>query len=305
MFILYINIYMLIKINENIDKDTKFTCDNVYVIHGQIRVLPDVTLIIEDNVNILIMNGDLISPEGVFIGKSCLIFETGSTLYAERVYFQACNSFLVPAWKADNGGVVFLGSSSIAEKDLISMTFSTKKSNFNAKLIYTSYLGAMDKPSPIKDLDIDDYDAISVIGVNNNEWNIKNIYSEYSGDDGFDIENSDITCNCITIKIPNEDGINITSSRVNVIESLIINMTINETFDRDIFDLETDDGPAFIRIAQNCFVKIDGIFGDQLTLVSDDLPQPVITPDGKELPYNFNGCTEKGQSYVYSGFFSL
>ena len=90
-----------------------------------------------------------------------------------------------------------------------------------------------------------------------------------------------------------------------MLESLIINMTINETFDRDIFDLETDDGPAFIRIAQNCLVKIDGIFGDQLTLVSDDLPQPVITPEGKELPYNFNGYTVKGQSYVYSGFFSL
>ena len=49
----------------------------------------------------------------------------------------------------------------------------------------------------------------------------------------------------------------------------------------------------------------DSIFGDQLTLVSDDLPQPIITPNGKELPYNFNGYTVNGQSYVYSGFFSL
>jgi hypothetical protein len=122
---------------------------------------------------------------------------------------------------------------------------------------------------------------------------------------GFDIENSDITCQSITVKIPNEDGINITSSRVNIVDSLTINMTINETFDRDIFDLETDDRPAFIRIEQNCLVKIDSIFGDQLTLISDDLPQPVITPDGKELTYNFNGYTVKGQSYVYSGFFSL
>jgi hypothetical protein len=79
---------MLIKIYENIDKDTKFTCDNVYIIIGEIRVLPDITLIIEDNVNIFIMNGDFITPEGISTGKSCLIFETGSTLYAERVYFQ-------------------------------------------------------------------------------------------------------------------------------------------------------------------------------------------------------------------------
>lgn len=60
-------------------------------------------------------------------------------------------------------------------------------------------------------------------------------------------------------------------------------MTINEIFDRDIFDLETDDGPAFLRIAQNCLVNIDGIFGDQLTLISDDLPQPITTPKGKQL----------------------
>ena len=110
---------MLIKIYKNIDKDTKFICDNVYVIIGEIRVLSDITLIIEDNVNILIMNGDFTTPEGVSTGKSCLIFETGSTLYAERVYLQACNCFLLPAKKADNGGIIFLGSSSIAEKDLI------------------------------------------------------------------------------------------------------------------------------------------------------------------------------------------
>ena len=296
---------MNIIITENIDKDTKFFCENTYIIYGEIRVLEGVTLIIEDDTNILITNGQITTPKGNKTGKSCLIFETGSTLYAERIYLHACNSFSCPTYKANNGGIIFLGSSSIAEKDLVPVTFSTKRSNFNATLIYTSYLGAKDKVNIEKNINIDDYDAISVIGVNNNEWNIKNIYSEYSGDDGFDVENSDITLQNITIKIPNEDGINITSSRVNVIESLNINMTINQTFDRDIFDLETDDGPSFIRIAQNCLVNIDGIFGDQLTLVSDDLPQPIITPNGKELPYNFNGYTVNGQSYVYSGFFSL
>jgi hypothetical protein len=296
---------MQIKIYENINKDTKFFCENTYVICGEIRVLGGVTLIIEDNTNIFITNGQFTTPKGNKTSKSCLIFETGSTLYAEKIYLHACNSFSYPTYKANNGGIIFLGSSSIAEKDLVPVTFSTKRSNFNATLIYTSYLGAKNKFNKEKDINIDDYDAISVIGVNNNEWNIKDIYSEYSGDDGFDIENSDITLQNITIKIPNEDGINITSSRVNVIESLNINMTINQTFDRDIFDLETDDGPSFIRIAQNCLVNIDGIFGDQLTLVSDDLPQPIVTPEGKELPYNFNGYTVNGQSYVYSGFFSL
>ena len=297
---------MKIIITENINKHTKFLCDNTYIIRGEIRVLEGVTLIIEDSTNIFITNGKSTTPKGNKTGKSCLIFETGSTLYAERIYFYACNSFSCPTYKANNGGIVFLGSSSIAEKDLVPVTFSTKKSNFNATLIHASYLGAKDKIHVKNNIDdYDDYDAISVVGVNNNEWNIKDIYSEYSGDDGFDIENSDITVQNITVKIPNEDGINITSSRVNVIESLNINMTVNKIFDRDIFDLETDDGPAFIRIAQNCLVNIDGIFGDQLTLVSDDLPQPVVTPEGKELPYNFNGYTVNGQSYIYSGFFSL
>jgi hypothetical protein len=296
---------MIIIITENIDKDTKLLCENTYIILGEIRVLEGVTLVVEDNTEIYITNGEFATPVGNKTGKSCLIFETGSTLYAETIYFQACDSYFLQVNEANNGGVVFLGSSTIAEKDLIPVTFSTKRSNFNATLIYASYLGAKDIVSVKKDLDIDDYDAISVIGVNNNEWNIKSIYSEYSGDDGFDVENSDITIQNICIKIPNEDGMNITSSRVNVIDSLNINMTINETFDRDIFDLETDDGPSFIRIAQNCLVTIDGIFGDQLTLVSDDLPQPVITPEGKELPYNFNGYTVNGQSYIYSGFFSL
>jgi hypothetical protein len=288
---------------ENIDKDTKFFSENIYVIIGEIRVLEGVTLIIEDNTKIYITNGTATTPEGNKTGKSCLIFETGSTLYAERVYFQACNKCLCPIYQADNGGIIFLGSSSIAEKDLVPVTFSTKKSNFNATLIHASYLGAKDIVSVEKDLDIDDFDAISVIGVNNNEWNIKDIYSEFSGDDGFDIENSDITVQNITVKIPNEDGINITSSRVNVIESFNINMTINKTSDRDILDLETDDGPAFIRIAQDCLVNIDGILGDKLTLVSNDLPQPIITPGGKELPYKFKGYTVNGQSYIYSGFF--
>jgi hypothetical protein len=296
---------MKIIITENIDKDTKFLSENSYIIYGEIKVLEGVTLIIEDNTEIFITNGHFTTQKDNKTGKSCLKFEIGSTLYAEKIYFKACDSFLAPICEANNGGIVFLGSYSKEEKDLASITFNAKQSNFNATLIYASYLGAKDIVSVEKDLYIDDYDAISVIGVNNNEWNIKSIYSEYSGDDGFDIKNSDITLQNISIKIPNEDGINITSSHVNVIESLNINMTINTTFDRDIFDLETNDGPAFIRIAQNCLVNINGIFGDELTLISDDLPQPIITPEGKELPYNFNGYTINGQSYIYSGFFSL
>ena len=42
-------------------------------------------------------------------------------------------------------------------------------------------------------------------------------------------------------------------------------------------------------------MNISGVFGDQLKLVSSDLPQP----DGDKY-YAFNGKLENGQTYVYS-----
>ena len=75
---------MLIKIYENIDKDTLLTCDNTYVIIGKIRVMSNIILTIEDNTNIMIMNGDYTNKEGINTGKSCLIFEKGSKLYASQ-----------------------------------------------------------------------------------------------------------------------------------------------------------------------------------------------------------------------------
>jgi len=39
-----------------------------------------------------------------------------------------------------------------------------------------------------------------------------------------------------------------------------------------------------------------GIFGDQLDLVSDDLPQPT------NKLYKYNATTKNGQSYIYAGF---
>lgn len=98
---------------------------------------------------------------------------------------------------------------------------------------------------------------------------------------------------------PTEDGLNITSSRVNILNKLVANVALNQFFDRDIFDLEIDDGPSFIRLEKGCFVNIEGIFGDQLTLVSDDLPQPDLGV------YKFVGISNQGQTYIYRGNFNL
>ena len=167
---------MLIKIYENFDKDTVLTCDNTYVIIGKIRVLTDIVLTIEDNTNIMIMNGDFITKEGFNTGKSCLIFEKGSKLYAERIYIQTCNSSLIPVMTADNGGFVFLDSLSTEEKK------DTKNSIINAKFIFGVCLDNTNKSSLIND-----FNDISIDKVNN-KLNLKNIYSKYVMDEGFDVE---------------------------------------------------------------------------------------------------------------------
>jgi hypothetical protein len=290
-------------ITEDIYLDAKFCSDTIYVIIGEVRILPMVSLHVEPNTQIYITNGtftnSLNNPT-----KSKLIFETGSKLYGTTIYFKACGNDYLPENLADNGGIFFLGSSSKAEKDLVSVNFNINQSSFNAEFISLSYLGGKDNMNDndnlIKSDKLDDYDAISIVGVNNNEWSIKNVYSEHSGDDGFDVENSSIELDSVEVKLPSEDGLNITSSRVNILKNLTINMEITEVFDRNIFDLEIDDGPSFVRLEKGCGVKIDGIFGDQLTLVSGDLPQP----DGDK-PYLYDGILLSGQTYVYRGNFTL
>jgi len=166
---------MLIKIYENIDKDTVLTCDNTYVIIGKIRVISNIILTIEDNTNIMIMNGDYITKEGINTGKSCLIFEKGSKLYAERIYIQTCNSSLVPVMTADNDGIVFLDTLSTEEKI---HTLNTKNSSITAKFIFGCCLDNNNKSSII-----DDFNDISIDKVN-----LKNLSPRYFRDDGFDVE---------------------------------------------------------------------------------------------------------------------
>jgi hypothetical protein len=189
---------------------------------------------------------------------------------------------------ANNGGIWFLGSSSNAEKDKIAVKYNVTPSSFQAIRIFSAYLGRCDSTT-------DDIDAISVLGVGANEWNISSVVSYYSGDDGFDVENSAITLKYLRVVEPKEDGLNITSSRVNILNSLEVDMGKSGKKDRDIFDLEPDEGQTYVRLEEGCDVNISGVFGDQLKLVSGDLPQP----DGDKY-YEFNGELVNGQTYVYS-----
>ena len=272
-------------ITKDIDSSRTFVKSNTYVIKGMVRVLKNVTLTIENGTTILLVNGTM---------RSSLIFNTGSKLVAQHVYFRACDAAYKLMKVANNGGLWFLGSSSNAEKDKITVKYDVTPSSFQAVRIFAAYLGRCD-PKGGDSPTTDDIDAISVLGVGSNEWNISSIVSYYSGDDGFDVENSAITLKYLRVIEPKEDGLNITSSRVNILNSLEINMGKSSVKDRDIFDLEPDEGQAYVRLAEGCDVNISGIFGDQLKLVSSDLPQP----DGDKY-YEFNGKLDNGQTYVYS-----
>jgi hypothetical protein len=128
------------------------------------------------------MNGDFITKEGFNTGKSCLIFEKGSNLYAEKIYIQTCNNSLIPVMTADNGGFVFLDSLSTEEKKDTINTKNTKNSIINAKFIFGVCLDNTNKSSLIND-----FNDISIDKVNN-KLNLKNIYSKYVMDEGFDVE---------------------------------------------------------------------------------------------------------------------
>jgi hypothetical protein len=272
-------------ITKDIDSSRTFVKRTTYVIKGIVRVLKNVELTIENGTTILLVNGTM---------RSSFIFNTGSRLVAEHVYFRACDAAYKLVKTANNGGLWFLGSSSNAEKDDITVKYDVTPSSFTAIRIFSAYLGRCD-PKGGDSPTTDDIDAISVLGVGSNEWNISSIVSYYSGDDGFDVENSAITLKYLRVVQPKEDGLNITSSRVNILNSLEVDMGKSSKKDRDIFDLEPDEGQAYVRLEEGCNVNISGVFGDQLKLVSKDLPQP----EGDKY-YTFNGKLENGQTYVYS-----
>lgn len=276
----------MIIIKNNIDSSRIFYKKNIYVIFGKVRVLENVKLTIENGTNIYIVNGPM---------RSSLIFNSGSILHAKHIIFRACNSIdYKPEKFSNNGGLWFLGSSANAEKDNIKVKYNIRPSYFKAKRIKTYYLGRCD-PKGGDTSKSDDIDAISVLGVADNEWNISSIVSYYSGDDGFDVENSVITLKNLRIFEPKEDGLNLTSSRLNIKKSIQIEMGKSNKKDRDIFDLEPDEGQTYVCFNPCCEVNISGIFGDQLKLISIDLPQP-----NRNKFYKYNNKSCKGQTYIYS-----
>ena len=288
-------------ISTKINKNKTLKADTTYVIQGEVHVLKGITLKIEDRVTILLMNG--VFPKSI-LRRTALIFAQGSSLLAKRLYIKACDIHHKPVKSSDNGGIWFLGNFNDASKDKVAVKVNRKNplSVFKADMVAAYYLGRKDLYTSTKtgkELRIgDDIDGVSVLGVGPTEWNISEIRSHYSGDDGLDVTNSHIKLDRIEIKHPTEDGMNISSSRVEIHKSLLLDVRKTKITDRDLFDLETDDGASFIELHRRCRVRLDGVFGDQLVLSSKDMPQPNLKDDN-ETNYTYSGQL-KTASLIYS-----
>ena len=288
-------------ITGNIKKNKNLRAGVTYVLKGEVHVVKGVTLTIADRVTILLVNG--VFPKSL-VRRSVLVFDQGSRLAAKRFYIKAADTEYKPVKFPDNGGVWFLGNFNDASKDKVSVKINRKNplSAFKADMLAAYYLGRKDtytSKKTGKELDIgDDIDGFSVLGVGPTEWHISEVRSHYSGDDGFDVTNSHIKLDRLEVKHPTEDGMNISSSRVEIHKSLFLDVRKTDETDRDLFDLETDDGSSFVELYKRCWVRLDGVFGDQVVLSARDMPKP-NTKDDNERRYSFSGQL-KTSALVYS-----
>lgn len=272
----------------------------VYVIANEVHVRAGVRLTIDDGVTILIRNGRIPSAR---LRRCAFLFDPGSRLVAGQVTFRACGAESRPERLADNGGVWFLGNTQSAAKDGIAVEpdRTLPLSSFTARAISVHWLGRRDTYTSAvtgRQLDIgDDVDGLSVLGVGVQEWKIATVRSAWSADDGFDVTNSHIRLDRLEIRSPQEDGINLSSSRVEIAKRLMIDMGGVTGRDRDLFDLETDDGASYVEIRRGCRVQVEGAFGDQLVLSSSDLRQP---GRHRSAHYRFNGVSRRRASLIYS-----
>jgi hypothetical protein len=263
----------------------------VWVIEAEVHVRAGATLTVADGATILIRNGLL---KGSRLRRAALVFDPGSGLSAKRLSIRAANEANRPVRVADNGGVWFLGTFSGGSSDGITVkrVRGAKPSAFRATSLTVSHLGRGERDLPRRGRraggERDDIDALKLIGVGPEEWRIAAVRSLHSADDGFDVTNSHVALDRLEVRSPTEDGLNITSSRITIRRSLVVDAPRTKVADRDLFDLETDDGAAYVELPRGCHVRLRGVFGDQLHLTSSDMPKPVTTADN-ERRYAFSG----------------
>lgn len=284
-----------------IRKNTVLSSKKIYIVQGEVRILKKIALTIQDQTTLLLVNG--VFPKSC-IKRSALIFEQGSQLKAGRIYLKASNANYKQVKLADNGGLWFLGNYADASKDGISIKTNRNNplSKFTARAITTRYLGRADdylSPKTGKRITTgDDIDGFSVLGVGPTEWAIDALTSHHSADDGVDFTNSHVRLMRLEVKAPTEDAVNLSSSRVEIHRSLNLDVTKTRVTDRDLVDLETDDGASYLELHRGCWVRLVGVFGDQIVLSSREMPTP-NTKDDNEKSYSFSGRLKKA-ALIYS-----
>jgi len=295
------------EISGDITKNTTLKAGNTYVINGEVHVKKNVTLTIEDGVKVAIRNGRRAVTN--LLDASSLVFDSGSKLVVGSttrpgtVYFSAIdiNNREVPY--ADNGGVFFCGTYRSGSRKGITVDLAQTrglKSSFTAAKLVFSYCGRTDPLGRNGDkFGGDDMDAISIIGMGPTEWKIGAVESRFSGNNGFDVTNSTFSIASVVVAGPIEDGLNVTSSNVTITNNLSIEMTASQANDRELFDLEADDGRATIIINRLAFVNLQGYLGgqyDEVTITSPDLPPQ---PKTRQF-YPFTGQLTKGSARIWT-----
>ena len=287
-------------ISSDIVRNTTFTYGKTYIIEGEIHVRSGITLTIEDGVTVLIRNGQRAIRN---ITTSALIFDSGSRMVAATVTFGSTDSRNLPIAYADNGGVFFCGSTRAGSKDGISAVKQSLRSSFKADRIIATHTGRTDPRGGDGNNNVfDDIDGLSVIGVGESEWNIKAVEIRFSGDDGFDVTNSSITMDELIVSYPVEDGLNISSSLVQVRRNCSIVMSLSNAPDRELFDLEVDNGPSRVVLAREAAVDLRGYWGnifDEVRLNSPDMPAPEKF-GGERHWYVYNGKLVLGSAIIFS-----
>lgn len=287
-------------ITADIVRNTTWRRGSTYIVDGEVHVRPGVTLTIDDGVTVLVRNG--YRPKRA-ITASALVFDSGSRLRAKTVTFGSADDQNRPTTTPNNGGVFFLGTSRSCSKDGIAVDASAAsgRSSFVADLLIFESLGRSD-PRYGDDDDRDDIDAVSLLGLDMTEWRVKAVRTHNSGDDGFDVTNSAIALDSLTVVNPTEDGLNITSSIVQIRRALTVAMSPSISPDRQLFDLEVDDGGARISIDRRAYVDLRGYWGsvfNEVDLNSLDMPSPPRRGTTSAW-YVYAGTLTRGPALVYS-----
>jgi len=219
------------------------------------------------------------------------------------VIFQAANIANEPVQEANNGGVFFCGGTRDATKDDISSqrVGPEPKWSFQARSIVANYLGRKDPAEGDGDTNArDDIDALSLIGLVEDEWKVKAVQINQSGDDGFDLTLSNIEMESVKIFDPTEDGVNLTSSELKITKWLAVDMTDSEARDREIFDFEMP--PCTIKVLQFATVDLRGFWDNSpfdvpIYVNSKDMKQP---PSAERMKYAWNGQLVNSDAIIFS-----